>query len=83
MLNRLLCLLAAALILSACNHLTPQQPPLTKPLLESQLAEPCKKNGLPATADYDDWQTWVETVVLPNYADCAIRHNATVDAWPK
>lgn len=81
--NRLLCLLAASLTLCACEHL-PKQPPQWTPLqLDSKLAEPCHKNGLPASDDYDAWQAWVQDKVLPNYADCAIRHNATVDAWPK
>jgi hypothetical protein len=34
-------------------------------------------------ADYDAWQKWIETDVFGALGDCAIRHQAVVDAWPK
>lgn len=78
------CLLIASLTLQGCPASLPRQPPPTKPLLEAYLAAPCLPFGLPAIEnDYDSWQEWVETVVLPRAADCAIRHNKTVEAWPK
>ncbi len=54
-----------------------------KPLLDQSLAEPCHPNGKPAREDYDAWQAWMEEVVLKNYADCAIRKQGVVDAWPR
>lgn len=36
-----------------------------------------------AIASYDAWQTWMETVVLHAYGECAARHADTVKAWPK
>lgn len=79
-----LCLLIVALMTAGCG-LLPQPPaPSTKPLLDQALAAPCKANGLPKLAnDYDSWQEWVEEVVLKNYADCALRKQGIVEAWPK
>lgn len=57
--------------------------PSPKPLLDSTLAAPCKPPGEPIADDYDAWLDWVVDVVLRNYADCAIRHARTVEAWPK
>jgi hypothetical protein len=80
---RTLCLLIASLMLSACAASPPASVPWTPPLLDSALAAPCPLLGQPASDGYDDWQGWMENVVLPAYADCAIRHDGTVRAWPK
>jgi hypothetical protein len=38
---------------------------------------------MPAEADYDVWQEWMQDVVLRAYGDCASRHAATVKSWPR
>jgi hypothetical protein len=32
--------------------------------------------------DYDEWQNWVQDVLLRAYGECAARHRMTVEAWP-
>ncbi|WP_416046732.1 hypothetical protein [Cupriavidus basilensis] len=50
---------------------------------DSALAAPCVVPDAPAVADYDAWQEWVMGPVLGALGDCAARHWATVEAWPK
>jgi hypothetical protein len=57
--------------------------PPTKPSLDSDLARYCPPIGEKPAGDYDDWQQWITDTLIPLYVDCAIRHNRTVDAWPK
>ena len=78
-----LSLLIAALMLSACAASPPLLTPPTRPFLDSGLAAPCRTLKGPETADYDAWLAWMVDEVLPAYADCAIRHARTVEAWPK
>lgn len=53
-------------------------------MLDQYLASDCALIGeTPTTDDYDVLQGWVQEVLIPRYADCAIRHRKTVDAWPK
>lgn len=47
------------------------------------MAKPCGPLTKPAAVDYDAWQEWIQDVVLRAYGDCAARHAATVEAWPK
>ncbi|WP_430795418.1 hypothetical protein [Achromobacter spanius] len=55
------------------------------PPLDSGLAAPCPEIPDPPQdpASYDDWQVWLQDVVLVAYAACAVRHQATVAAWPR
>lgn len=69
--------------LTACA--TPSPPPMQPspvPPLDSKLAEPCPALVAPDTLDFDAWQAWMVDV-LQQYSECAIRHRATVAAWPK
>lgn len=82
---RLLCLLAAALMMSGCATSPTQYVPRVVPPLDSGLAAPCPVIPDPpqAPASYDDWQVWLQEHVLVAYAICAARHRATVAAWPR
>lgn len=78
------CLLIAALALSGCATSPKPPPQQITPSLDRLLAADCQLIGeTPAKDDYDALQDWVEEVLIPKYIDCAIRHRATVDAWPK
>lgn len=71
-------------MLLACAHSTPpSSQPARVPKLAPDLAAPCDTLTGPSAPDYDVWQAWVVGTVLPAYAVCAARHNATVKAWPK
>lgn len=81
--NRNRCLLIAVWMIAGCAPLKPAPPP-SMPQLDQSLAADCKPNGLPKIrGDYDSLQEWIEEVVLPNYADCAIRKRGIVEAWGK
>lgn len=82
---RLLCLLAAALMMSGCATSPTQYVPRAVPPLDSGLAAPCPAIPDPpqAPGSYDDWQVWLQEQVLVAYAICAARHRATVAAWPR
>lgn len=69
-------------VLIGCKSLpTPSQPP-TKPLLDSSLAKPCAPLSNPVLDDFDAWlDSYIQLV--RDYADCAVRHRKTVEAWPK
>jgi len=53
------------------------------PPLASNLAEPCKILAVPESADYDQWQLWMQNIVLRAYGECAAKHRKIVQAWPK
>jgi hypothetical protein len=76
------CLTAVVLTLYGCAH---SKPPLPRPIppLDQSLAQPCPSIPDPGAPSYDAWQEWIQGVVLPSYADCAARHAATVNAWPR
>jgi len=79
-----LSLLIASLALCGCATSPKAPPQQTRPLLDQYLASDCALIGeTPTTDDYDVLQGWVQEVLIPRYADCAIRHRKTVDAWPK
>lgn len=79
-----LSLLTVALALSGCNASLKAPQPWTPPLLDQHLANDCQLIGeVPQSNDFDVLLVWVQTNLLPKYADCAIRHRATVAAWPK
>lgn len=73
----------ACLMLTACTHSAPLLAPSTKPSLDQSLAQPCRPITLPAAADFDVWLDWVVSDVLRAYGECASRHKAVVEAWPK
>lgn len=79
--------LIASLTLAACGTFgKPSAPPMQPskvPPLDSKLAEPCPTLTAPEVLDFDVWMEWVQDVVLREYGNCAIRHRATVAAWPK
>lgn len=77
------CLLIVCLLLTACEHSKPLLVPSTKPSLDQSLAQPCRPITLPAAADFDVWLDWVISDVLRAYGECASRHKAVVEAWPK
>lgn len=80
----LLCLTIAAPALFGCETLPKAPPRSIPPSLDQYLASDCDLIGETPTADdYDVLQAWVQDIMLPKYADCAIRHRKTVDAWPK
>jgi hypothetical protein len=79
---RLNFLLAAVLMISGCGTSKPLLMPQTRPLLDTELAKPCKVISKPDLADYDVWQSWALDL-LEAYGQCAARHMKTVDAWPK
>jgi hypothetical protein len=82
---RLLCLLAAVLMISGCAPSQIQYVPRAMPPLDSGLAAPCPPIPDPPQepADYDAWQAWVQDQVLVLWGVCAARHRETVAAWPK
>jgi hypothetical protein len=70
--------------LTGCAHsLPPSPPPTPTPPLDSKLAADCAALVSPGELNYDAWQEWVQNTVLRSYGDCAARHHATVQAWPK
>lgn len=77
------CLLIVALMLPACKTLEPQLKPQIVPPLDASLAQPCRELKEPERDDYDVWLEWIVNDVLRAYGDCASRHAATVNAWPK
>lgn len=81
--QRILCLLIASLLLSACAVSPPLLTPPTRPPLDSKLAEPCATLEAPDAADYDVIQEWVQDKLLRSYGECAGRHRAAIEAWPK
>lgn len=80
----LLFLLAASLMLAGCDPLLQQSPPQTAafPVLEAGLAAPCQALVVPNLISYDDLQSWIQTVVLPAYVECANLHQGVVNSWP-
>jgi len=76
-------LMVAVPILFGCASSPPPPAPSIKPSLDQSLAAPCNQNGQPKADDYDAWLAWMVDVVLLNYADCAVRHARTVEAWPE
>lgn len=82
---RILCLLAVALILTGCGASPTLYVPRVVPPLDSGLAAPCEEISDPPQnpRDYDEWQIWIQDVVLVAYGVCAARHRATVEAWPE
>lgn len=78
--------LIAGLTLCACGtfgkqSVQPMQPSPVPPLA-SELAAPCVALTPPEVLDFDVWQEWMNGV-LRDYGDCAARHRATVNSWPK
>lgn len=75
-------LLSASLLLvsSACS----KQPLATPtPVLEANLSADCPPLPNPPIPFLDPERSlWAETVIAM-YGDCAGRHHATVEAWPK
>lgn len=57
--------------------------PSPVPPLDAKLAEPCATLTAPEVLDFDVWMLWVQGEVLRAYGECAVRHRATVAAWPK
>ena len=80
---KILFLLIAVLLMSACASSPPLLTPPTKPPLDSKLAEPCATLTAPEVADYDVMQEWVQDKLLRAYGECAGRHRAAIEAWPK
>lgn len=82
---RILCLLAAGLMLTGCGSSRMLYVPRAVPPLDSGLAAQCPEIPDPpqAPANYDDWQLWVQDQVLMACGVCANRHRAIVKAWPK
>ena len=80
---RNLCLLIVVPMTFACATSNPPLKKSVKPLLDQTLAAPCPIPSAPDKLDYDVWQLWVENELLRALGDCAIRHNKTVEAWPK
>lgn len=76
-------LLIASLALSGCAT-SPKAPPQSiRPSLDQYLSNDCQLIGEPPQSnDFDALLGWVQSDILPKYADCAIRHRKTVDAWP-
>ena len=76
------CLPVACLILQGCTHLqAPSQRQI--PPLDATLAQPCQPIPEFQGGDYDMFQAWVQDPLLRLYAECAGKHKATVEAWPK
>jgi len=82
---RILCLLVDGLMLSGCGTSQTLYVRRAVPPLDSGLATPCPELPDPPQdpADYDEWQIWLQDNVLVAYGECAARHRATVEAWPK
>ena len=82
---RILCQLVAALMLTGCGTSQTLYVPRAVPPLDSSLAAPCQEIPDPPQdpATYDEWQVWLQDVVLVAYGVCAARHRSTVEAWPK
>lgn len=71
--------------MTGCAPSQTQYVPRAVPPLDSGLAAQCPDISDPpqAPASYDDWQVWVQDIVLVAYGVCAARHRATIEAWPK
>jgi len=68
------------LLLSGCST-TRSAPPT--PELQANLRQPCPPiAALPDPFVDPDRAIW-ENALISQYGDCAGRHRATVDAWPK
>ena len=80
--RRILCLMAASLVLTGCASSATPFPQQT-PRLDSKLAADCSKLSKPTSDDYNALEDWIVQTVMPAYGDCASRHHDTVKAWPK
>lgn len=76
-------ILSALLLLSlgACSPRVFWTP--TVPRLAANLAAPCPPLPLPPEPLTDPDRGFWEADMIAKYGDCAARHRATVDAWPK
>lgn len=78
----LLCLVL--LLLAGCET-TPRAVMQQLPPLDAALRAPCRLPDPPPAAlvDYDARDDYVQHVVLPALADCAVRKAAIVEAWDR
>ena len=72
------------LVLAGCaTQSAPPMQPSPVPPLDSALAAPCPLlPPAPEELDFDAREVWMLDVI-ELYGTCAIRHRATVAAWPK
>lgn len=77
--SKALCLLAAVLTLAGCSTSTK---PAAWPILPANLAQPCPP--VPEVTS-DSWDDFARSYIAlaAQYGQCAARHRATTEAWPK
>lgn len=68
-------------VLAGCQAM-PQPISAPRAPLTPELAAPCTLPAPPDLADYDVTDRWM-LAVLDAWADCARRHRAVVEAWPR
>jgi len=76
---RALCLLAAVLTLSGCST---SMKPAAWPILPANLAQPCPPIAEVTSDSWDDFGRAYIALTM-QYGECAARHRATIEAWPR
>ena len=74
-----LCLLVAVLTLTGCSASTK---PAAWPILPANLGQACPPIPEVTSDSWDDFARSYMALVL-QYGECAARHGAIVDGWPK
>jgi hypothetical protein len=77
--SKALCLLAVVLTLAGCSTSTK---PAAWPILPANLAQPCPPVPEVTSVSWDDFARSYMALAV-QYGQCAARHLATVEGWPK